>query len=299
MRKVKVLTDSCADVDAHLLATYDMDYLAMSTVSADGVESPALLEWTPEEAHAFYDRIRNGERITTSQVSAAEFERGFSKYLAEGYDIVYVACSSGQSGSVNTGRVIAGKLLADYPDAYIACIDSLNSSIGEGMLAIEAAKLAREGQDARAIETRINSIRKNVREYVTVHTLEYLRRAGRVSGSSAFFGNLMGVKPILVADVNGAQAAYKKVKGRLNSFKECVAMLKENMREAEVQTVHVVHADAPAAEVEALVNLVKAEIPCADVYVTYIGPIVGASVGPDTVGVFGFGVPETFEAAKK
>ena len=131
-----------------------------------------------------------------------------------GYDIVYIGCSSKQSGSVNTGKMIAQKLQDKYSDALIYCIDSLNASIGEGMLAIEAAKLAAQGFNAGYIQGYIMEIRKTVQQFATVHTLDHLKKAGRVSASSAFFGNLMGVKPILVADVNGAQAAYKKVKVR-------------------------------------------------------------------------------------
>lgn len=298
MNKVKIITDSCADLSGKQLEQYDIDYVKMSTIK-DGTESPALLTWTAEEAHALYDTIRSGKRITTAQVSVEEFTRMFTKYLDAGYDIVYVACSSKQSGSVNTGHVTAQKLLTSYPNFKIYCIDSLNSTIGEGMLAIEAAKMAADGKTAEEIFSYIMSIRKNVQEFATVHTLEHLKRAGRVSASSAFFGNLMGVKPILVADANGAQAAYKKVKGRETSLREIVALLKENITDAENQTVYIAHADCRTEEVDALVELVRSEIPCKDISIGYIGPIVGASVGPDAIGVWGFGKQVTFAADQK
>lgn len=274
---------------------WDIDYVRMSTVK-DGVESPALLTWSSEEAHELYETIRKGKRITTAQVTVEEFNRVFGKYLEEGYDIVYVACCVKQSGSVNTGHVTAQKLLSKYPDAQISCIDSLNSTIGEGMLAMEAAKLAGEGKNVEEITSHIMSIRKNVQEFATVHTLEHLKKAGRVSASSAFFGNLMGVKPILVADANGAQAAFKKVKGRQSSLKEIVALLKENITDPEEQTVYIAHADCSKEEIDYLTELVKSEIPCKDISVGYIGPIVGASVGPDTIGVWAFGKKVTFAA---
>jgi len=293
MRKVKVITDSCSDLTKELLDRYDIDYAKMSTVE-DGVESPALLTWSREDAHVMYDKIRGGKRITTAQVSVEEFNQIFKKYLDEGYDIVYIGCSSKQSGSVNTGHVTAQKLLGDYPDAKISCIDSLNASIGEGMLAIEAAKLAADGKDVDEITSHIMSIRKTIHEYATVHTLEHLKKAGRVSASSAFFGNLMGVKPILVADAKGAQAAYKKVKGRQNSFNEIVALMKANIVNPEEQTVYLAHSDCNKEEVDALYELVKKEISCKEIYVCGIGPIIGASVGPDTIGLWAFGNEVTF-----
>ena len=298
MRQVKVITDSCSDLGADLLDKYGIDYAKMCTVT-DGVEAPALLTWTAEEAHRLYDTIRGGTRVTTAQVSVEEFNRIFEKYLSEGYDIVYVACSSKQSGSVNTGHVAAQKLLASYPDAKIYSIDSLNASLGEGMLAIEAAKLAAEGKSADEVRDHAIAIRKNINQYVTVHTLEYLKKAGRVSASSAFFGNLMGVKPILVSDADGVQTAIKKVKGRQNSFDEIVKCLKESIVSPEEQTVYIAHADCEKKELNALVEAVKREIPCKDIYVGYIGPIIGASIGPDAVGIWGMGKEVTHKAEVK
>ncbi len=298
MRKVKIITDSCSDLSAELLQKYDIDYAKMSTI-CDGEEAPALLEWSREDAHRLYDTIRGGTRITTAQAGPAEFTRIFTKYLEEGFDIVYIGCSTKQSGSVNTGYVIAEELLEDYPDAKIFCIDSQNASLGEGMLAIEAAKLAADGKDAEEINAYILGIRKKVQEFVTVHTLDHLKKAGRVSASSAFFGNLLGVKPIIVSDVDGVQAAYKKVKGRQNSFREIVSLLKENIVDSEQQTVYIAHADCGEDEINTLITLVKQQIKCKDVYVGCIGPIIGASIGPDAVGVWGFGNTVTFSAGEK
>lgn len=298
MRKVKVITDSCSDLTGELLEKYDIDYARMSTVYK-GENSPALLTWSKEEAHEFYEIMRGGDRITTAQVSVEEFRLIFGKYLEAGYDIVYIGCSLKQSGSVNTGYVTAQNMLKEYPDAKIYCIDSLNACIGEGMLAIEAAKLAAEGKSADEIAAYIIKIRKTVNEFAAVHTLEYLRKAGRVSASSAFFGNLMGVKPILIADSVGAQAAYKKVKGRQNSFKEIVALLKENIVDAENQTIYLYHADCPQEEIDKLLDIIKQEIPYKDIYVGYIGPIIGASVGPDCIGVWAFGKEVTFCSESK
>ena len=294
MRNVKIITDSCADLTAEQLTRYDIDYARMSTVY-NGIESPALLTWSEDEVHTLYNIMRDGNRITTAQVSVEEFQRIFELYLKQNMDIVYIGCSSKSSGSVNTGFVVAKKLMAVYPENKIICIDSLNASMGIGILAIEAAKMAKNGSTADEIEAHILSIRKNVNQFVTVHSLDALKRAGRVKGSAAFFGNLMGVKPIIIADANGDQAAYKKVKGRQKSFEEIVAMLKASIIEPEKQTIYLTHADCAKEEIDGLVELIKKEIPCRDVEVGYIGPIIGASIGPDAVGIWGFGQEVTYK----
>ena len=276
------------------LNKYGIAFAKMST-SCDGVESVATLTWTDEEAHEHYNKMRDGKRIITAQVSVEEFGRIFEEYLKQDMDIVYIGCSSKQSGSVNTGFVTAKKLMEKYEGSTIICIDSLNASMGEGMLAIEAAKLANDGASATEIEAHILAIRKKVNQYVTVHSLDALKRAGRVKGSAAFFGNLMGVKPIIIADANGDQAAYKKVKGRQKSFEEIVTLLKASMIEPEKQVVYLTHADCAKEEIDGLVALIKQEIPCLDVEVGYIGPIIGASIGPDAVGIWGFGQEVTYK----
>ncbi len=292
---VKVITDSCSDLTAEMLERFNIDYAKMSTVY-DGEEKPASLLWTPAEVHSFYEIMRGGNRIMTAQVSIEEFQRVFKEYLERGLDIIYIACSSKQSGSVNTGFVTANKLTEEYPGRKIVCIDSLNASMGEGMLAIEAAKLASGGAGIDEIAEHILKIRKTVNEYCTVHSLDALRRAGRVKGSAAFFGNLMGVKPIIIADANGEQAAYKKVKGRQRSFEEIVALLKQTIIEPEKQTLYLAHADCPTDEVEKLAAMLKEEIPSLGIELGYIGPIIGASIGPDAVAIFGFGEEVTFRA---
>ena len=294
MRKVKVIADSCADLNVEQLNKYGIAFARMST-SCDGVESVATLTWTEEEAHALYDKMRDGKRIITAQVSVEEFQRIFEEYVKQDMDVVYIGCSSKQSGSVNTGFVIAKKLMEQYEGSTIICIDSLNASMGEGMLAIEAAKMANDGASAADIEAHILAIRKKVNQYVTVHSLDALKRAGRVKGSAAFFGNLMGVKPIIIADANGDQAAYKKVKGRQRSFEEIVAMLKASVIEPEKQTIYLTHADCAKEEIDGLVELIRKEIPCLDVEVGYIGPIIGASIGPDAVGIWGLGQEVTYK----
>ena len=295
MRKVKIITDSCADLTAKLLEKYDIDYCKMSTVY-NGEESPALLTWTYEEAHALYDVMRDGNRITTAQVSVGEFRQVFGKYLLDGCDIIYIGCSSKQSGSVNTGRLVAKKLLEEYPEAQIFCIDSLRATIGEGILAIEAAKMAESGMKASEIAEKITAMRNNVHQFATVHTLDYLKRAGRVSATSAFLGNLMGVKPLLVADAEGVQTAFKKIKGRAAAVDECIRLLGENITDDENQTVYLWHADCDLEEVTEVYNKIKIAFPHSDIEVGLIGPIIGASAGPGVIGVFSVGKPVTFTA---
>lgn len=295
MRKIKIISDSCADMTKEILETYDIDYAKMSSF-CNGIESPAITTWSKEEAHEFYEVMRKGTRITTAQVSIEEFTNIFTKYINEGYDIIYIGCSLKQSSSVNTGSVVAKKLMEENEGVKIECVDSQNACLGIAMLAIEAAKMVKEGKSFEEIVDGVYGLRKKVNQFVTVHSLTTLKKAGRVKGPAAFFGNLLGVKPIIISDAEGDQTAYKKVKGRQNSFNEIVALLKERMNGNVEQTVYVAHSDCSQEEVDLLVNMVKEQIGCKDIVVGYIGPIIGASIGPDAVGIWAFGEEVTFKS---
>ncbi|MBQ9538938.1 MAG: DegV family protein [Treponema sp.] len=294
MRPVKILTDSCSDMSRDLREKYDIDYARMKTVY-DGKEEWANLDFEYYTPKQLYDIMRQGNRVLTTQVPPDEFTRIFTEYLDKGFDIVYVGCSLKQSGSVNTGAVVARTLLETRPDANIFCVDSMNACMGEGLLAIKGAGYRDQGLGAKEIFEKLVAERKTINEYVTVHSLDCLKRAGRVKASAAFFGNLLGVKPIIIADAKGDQIAVKKVKGRVNSFHEIVCMLKETIINPESQTVYLCHADCAQEEVDTLANMVKEEIGCKDVHVSYIGPIIGASIGPDAIGIWATGREVTLE----
>lgn len=298
MRKIQIITDSCSDLTPELMEKYGIDYAQMNTVY-EGQTKPADLSWTADEVHAFYKIMRDGNRITTTQVPIDEFERVFRKYLDQDNDIIYISCSNKQSGSINTAHVLADKLMKEYKDTKISCVDSLHASMGEGALAIDAAVFAQTGASIEEVTKHIEERRKHMQQFVTVHSLEFLRRAGRVKGSAAFFGNLMGIKPILIADADGEQAAFKKVKGRAGSLKEIASLMAENIEDAENQTLYLAHADCSSDEIDTLKNLVKEYTKCKDIYVGYIGPIIGASIGPDAFAIFAFGKEITFRIGDK
>lgn len=293
---IKIIVDSCSDLTGELLEKYDIDYAKMNTVY-EGKETPASLTWEYYSPKELYDIMRNGNRVTTTQVPMEEFTRIFKEYLEKGNDIIYIGCATKQSGSVNTGFVVAKDLLKEYPDRKIECIDALNACIGEGMLGIYASELNRAGKSFEEIVKMVKAHRNNVNEFCTVETLDFLRMAGRVKASKAFFGNLMGVKPILIADADGAQTPIKKARGRIASFQEIVNLTAENIIEPENQFIYLAHADCADDEVEMLTNMVKEKIPNAKgIIPIVIGPIIGASVGPNTIGLWSFGKEVTYRA---
>ena len=291
MNKVKVITDSCADLGKELRDRFDIDYARMSIIW-DGKEIAASADWDLYTVKELYGAMRNGARIITHQVAAVEFERVFSMYLEQGYDIVYVSCSSALSGSYNVGQIVAKQLMEKFPGRQIICVDPKNSCGGEALVAIEAAKAAANGATAAEVAGRAAEATERVMQFCTVGSLTYLKRAGRVKASAAFFGNLFGIRPILISNKAGENEAVKKIKGRKNVLDECVDMLVKSIGcesyPVDEQTIFVVHADCEQ-DASYLVDAVKSKLNPKEIIVNPIGPIIGASAGPDTVALYAFG----------
>lgn len=287
MQKIKIFTDSCADLGGDIREKYDIGLLKMCTVD-EGVETPADLS-DVEYILAVYKKIREtGKRIFTTQVPMAELEGAFRAAIADGYAVLYVGCALPMSSSVNTALVVAKQLCEEYPDAVIRCVDSTNCSLGEGMLAVFAAQLRDEGKTVDEIVSALDERKHEINQFVTVGSLDMLKKSGRVKGSAAFFGNLLGVKPIIISDYNGQNVPIVKVKGRRASLDKLVELTKQAVIDPAEQTVYIAHADC-AEDAEYLRRELIERVGFKDAYIYFIGPIVGVCIGPDAIGVWSVG----------
>ena len=280
----KIITDSCADLDTSIRNKYGIDYAKMSITVEDKTLN-ASLDWDEYSPKQLYDYMRNGIRVYTAQVSRQEFERVFDNACINGEDVIYIGCSSALSASVNLAKVIAEEFKSKYPERTVYVIDSLNSCLGEGLMAVMASEMKNDGKSAKEIVDYIEENKLRVHQFCTVDSLKYLKNAGRVKASSAFFGDLMGVKPIIISDAKGNNFAVKKVRGRKNSIREIINAISVYGEDIENQVLYVSHADDIETATQ-MKNTILSEIKCKDVYVNYIGPIVGASAGPGTVAVY-------------
>lgn len=292
MRDFVVLADSTCDLSKELREKYGIDYVAMNYI-IDDVEYVASLDWESHSYKDFYNLMRSGTRVFTTQVPKNVYLEKFTEIAKQGKDVVYISCSSALSGSINIARMAADEVSKEYPDVQIFCIDSLISSLGQGYMLIKASELKAQGKSAEETAKYIEETKLCVNQCGTVESLEYLKRAGRVKASKAFFGNLFGVKPIIISDIKGQNYAYKKAKG-VNNARIAIA---EHIKEAAngtYDTLYISHADC-IESADAIKDEILKIAPFKDVVTGVIGPIVGASVGPGTVIAFCFGSEVTIE----
>ena len=297
MNKFVIFTDSTSDLTTEQRKAHGIEYVRMLVNWTDKDkklhETYADLDWTEMTPTQYYNLMRDGAVIMTSQVTEQEFDLKFVPHFEKGEDILYLACSSGLSASgALAERLFNEKYSKKYPNCRLRVVDTLLAVMGQGLIVLEAAKLKEEGKSLDEIADQIEKVRRTFNQAATVEDLTTLKKHGRVKASAAFFGNIFGVKPILISDAKGVNYAIEKCKGRRNALLRLVSLTKERVIDPGKQDCFVCEADAKSEDLELLVSNLKT-IGFRSVIVQKLGPIISATCGPATIGVYYKGQPET------
>ena len=281
MASFDVITDSTSDLTFDIRQQYTIDYLKIDFTDGNK-DYAASLDWDQIGAHEFYESMRKGVRYKTYHVTEKKYDSLFRSHLSAGKDILFLSCSSALTNSVKTSYGVRDQLKKEFPDRKIICIDSLNSGMSLGTMAIDVAKMRDQGKSIEECEEWIENNKLFYNSCITVDTLTYLKDAGRVTGSSAFFGNLFAVKPILISDIKGQNLAVTKAKGRRSSISAMADRVAEYIVEPDKQTIWIGHADC-FFDADELEMELRKKIPKADIKKYVMGAIVGLSAGPGTL----------------
>ena len=232
--------------------------------------------------------ISAGKNIVTAQVNSESWREAIEEILAGGNDLLVIAFSSGLSGTCQAAFTAAEEAREKYPDRKLEVIDSLCASAGEGLLVDYALRNRDRGMSLEENAAWVRENVQNIIHWFTVDDLMFLMRGGRVGAVSAYIGSLVKIKPILHVNEEGKLIPREKVQGRRKSIRALADKVKKNIVHPEGQLVLISHGDCEA-EAQSLADMIKAELPVAEVRLSYIGPIVGAHSGPGTLAVFFMG----------
>ncbi len=283
----QIVTDSCCDLPYHVLAEEKIDFLSMNLQLNDQ-------ELVDDLGKTFnYDRymnqLKNGAMPTTSQINVGRYLEFFRSYAEKQIPILYVAFSSGLSGSYSSALQAVELLKEEYEDPEIYVFDTKAASIGEGLLVLEAARLKKEG---KSIEETLEWLEKNylkVHSWVTVDDLKYLERGGRISKASATLGSLLSVKPIITVDKEGRLTNVDKVRGRNKSIQTIVNETVKTIVAPLDQIVYVAYAgDLESAEKAK--RLLEEQIKMKDVKLYPLGPTIASHTGYGCIAIFSMGI---------
>lgn len=242
------------------------------------------------DEHANYERLRAGDVATTSQLNSAYLYGHLKKHLEKGDDVLYLAFSSGLSGTCSNGMLAANDLRAEFPDRKLAVVDTLAPSMMEGMIAIKTAeRLEQTGDDVDALAKWVQSdIIPYANAWFTVDDLKFLKRGGRISAATAALGTMLSIKPVLHVDNEGHLIAMSKERGRKRSIKALLDKFIEQCPDPKSTPVYIGHGDC-ADEARQLADMIYEHTGVKPEIIDYIGMIIGAHSGPGTVALFFIG----------
>ena len=287
MADYKIITDSTSDLPQDLRDQYGIDFFRFGIVVDGKTQLPADLNWEAYKPEEFYGWLSEGKKLKTNQLNLEEAFKRLTPYLDAGLDILYIGCTSALTGSLNVFRLAVEELQEKYPERKFICVDSLKSSMAEGMLVLDCAKKKAEGWSMEQVADWANAHRNYYNFFATVDTLKYLKESGRIKGVAAFFGDIMGVKPIFISDKVGNNLTIKKVKGTKASMNELFEGVKTVLMKEHCDTVYVGHANC-IQRAEALKQRIEDELKV-EVRIVWMGPIIGTTCGPGLLATFARG----------
>ena len=287
MRDYIIMTDSCCDLTDHMAKELELTVVPL-TVHIDGQDYPNLLDGSAISFEDFYSKIRAGKLATTSAANVGQFQDAMRPVLESGRDIVCIGFSSALSTTYQSACIAAEDMRQEFPDARIYVVDSLSASLGQGLLLYLTVQKKREGLTAEELVQWVEDNKLHIDHWFTVDDLNYLKMGGRVSATTAFLGTMLSIKPVMHTSDEGKLIPMSKARGRKASLQALIDKVAELGIEPSEQTMFICHADCEA-EAQAVAEELKARYGVKEVYINYIGPVIGSHTGPNTMGLFFYG----------
>ena len=278
MSKYVIVSDATLDLPVSIIEQYDIRVIPMG-VDIDNVEYSHYPDERELSIEDFYSRIKTGAVSHTTQITPSVFTDYFTELLKAGLDIIYIAFSSGLSGTYSCAQLVMESLSEEFPERKIYCVDSLCASIGEGLLVFHAALKKQEGLSLEDLVTWVEANKTAARHWFTVKDLYYLKRGGRISSIEAFVGTALKIRPVLSTDDQGKLAVLSKIRGTRAELDYMVGKMETEGIHLEEQTVFIGHGD-DIEQAQALESLIRSKNLVKDVVITKIGPIIGTHTGP-------------------
>ncbi|MGM0122652.1 hypothetical protein IGI37_000006 [Enterococcus sp. AZ194] len=282
----QIITDSCCDLPYEVLEKHDVAFIPMF-INLEGKEYVDDLGKTFDQ-ESFLEKIQNGALPSTSQVNVGRYLEYFKDYVDKKIPLLYVAFSSGLSGSYNSACQAVEMLREEYDEVQIQIVDSKAASLGEGVLVLEAARLRQEGTSLEEAVSWLEENKSKVHSWVTVNDLKHLERGGRISKTAAALGGLLNVKPIINVSPEGKLENVDKVRGRNRALKTVVDETMKTIVAPLSQTIYIAYAgDIEAAEKvkEQLLETKNVE----SVVCYPLGPTITSHTGYGCIAVFSMG----------
>lgn len=278
MSKVAIVTDSTSYIPREVREKFPITVVPQ-VVIWEGQTYEDDVTITPEQ---FYTRLRTAKVMpSTSQVSVVNMHKAYSTLLEKGFDVLGIFLSEKLSGtwqSALLGReqLTSGKEKVDF-------VDSQTTAMAMGFVVLHVARAAVDGASLAECKALAEHARQFVGLYLTVDTLEFLHRGGRIGGAQRFLGTALNLKPILTVE-GGRVEPVERVRTRGKALDRVVELVVERCAGKTPIHLATLHADAES-DARVMLDKISPMVKPVDSVFAAVSPAVGANTGPGTVGL--------------
>lgn len=240
----------------------------------------------------FYQKIADGSKPTTSQVTAADYETMWRPLLSAGTDVLHITLSSGLSGTINSALTARDNILPKFPGRRIEIIDSLGASSGYGLLVTYACQMRDGGKSLDEAVKWVEENKLRVHHWFFSTDLSSYYRGGRISRSSAMFGTILHICPLLNMNTEGRLIPREKIRTKKKVINEIVNRMEQHAQGGlNYSGKCYISQSACYEDARAVADLVEARFPRLDgkVLINSVGTVIGSHTGPGTVALFFLG----------
>ena len=282
--RYKIVTDTACDYPANMYKELDLTVVPL-TVLYKGVEQK---EYTEQWLKDFYEGLRQGETATTAAANPDNWATAIEPLLQDGFDVLVLPFTSGLSTTYQSAVIAADELREKYPNRKINVVDTLCASLGQGLLVWYACRKRDEGLSLEELTQWLEDNRLHLCHWVLADDLMHLKRGGRISAATAVAGTLLQIKPVIHVNNEGKLISVGKARGRKAGIQTLCNKVGELGIPGANDTIFICHADCQE-DAETLSAMLKEKYGTKEVFIYYIGAVIGAHTGPGTMAVFFLG----------
>ena len=279
--RIALITDSTCDIPAEWREEFDIDVIPLTIVW--GTEQ--FLDGVDLSAEAFYQRLEEDAVIpSTSQPSPQVFKDAYAKAARKGYDeILVIVISEAMSGTIQSARQAA-----EESPVPVHVINSKTNSMGLGWQVIAAARARAAGGGLKEMLAAADEVRRNMVYYITLDTMEYLAKGGRIGTATRFLSHVLLIKPLIYVNrETGTVAAAIPARSRKNATNSLIKQFSKYVNTDKPLHITVLH-NACLDEAKELAARVKEEFNPKEIFISIVSPILGVHTGPKALALCGY-----------
>lgn len=282
----KLMTDNTVDLPVSYLDENDIGVFTLPTQ----VDGKVYDDYRTVDPKIFFENMRKGSMPTTSQVNTQQAKDGFLDEIQRSKEILYLAFSSGLSGTYSSVSIAAREVMEEHADVRIIVIDTLCAAMGEGLMLHKTIEYKNAGHTMDEVADFVEKTKLNVVHLFTVDDLFHLYRGGRVSRTTAIIGSLASIKPILHVDNEGRLINISKTRGRKKSLATLADMMGDKMGSYRDKNdiIMINHGDCEEDAIY-LADMIKEKYGIGNAMINCLGGTIGAHTGPGLIALFFMG----------